>query len=102
MKTGDMELIDRIAYRAVGLRRDHDAMENHVALYWALIHAQEIRTVHMHVVPLRLTDLFGAGDGDFAHDVFGIHRHLLRGPEPKLGDCFLPRFADVRAGELAL
>jgi hypothetical protein len=102
MKPGDTALIDRIAHRAVMLREEHGAMENHVALYWALIHGQEIRTVHARIMPLRLLDLLGANDGNFAHDVFGIHEHLLRGPEPALGDCFVPRFADLKHEELAL
>jgi hypothetical protein len=100
MKQGDTALIDRIAHRAVTLREQHGAMENHIALYWALMHVREITTVHRNIVPLRLAELLGANDGNFAHDVFGIHDHLLRGPQPRLGDCFVPRFAEVPARRL--
>jgi hypothetical protein len=102
MKPGDTALIDRIAHRAVVLREESGAMENHIALYWALMHAQEIRTVHARITPLRLQDLLGADDKDFSRDVFGVHEHLLRGPEPALGNGFAPRFAEVKRKESLL
>lgn len=42
--------------------------------------------------PLRLEELALAEDGDFAHDVFGIRRHIDR-DTGTLRDCFLPRYA---------
>ena len=42
--------------------------------------------------PLKLDDLLIADDGNFAHDVFGIARHIDR-QTGQLGDCFLPRYA---------
>ena len=36
--------------------------------------------------------LLDAKDGDFMHDVGGIHRHMDRSTGI-LGDCFLPRYA---------
>lgn len=33
-------------------------------------------------------------DGDFAHDIFGIKRHVNR-PEMKIEGCFVPRFVDA-------
>lgn len=42
--------------------------------------------------PLRLRELAQAPDFDFAHDVFGIERHLNRTTK-KLQNCFVPRFA---------
>lgn len=42
--------------------------------------------------PLRLRDLLNADDSNFAHDVWGIRRHMDR-ETGELGGCFLPRFA---------
>lgn len=41
--------------------------------------------------PLRLDELLSANDGNFAHDVFGVARHLNR-ETCKLENCFVPRF----------
>lgn len=45
--------------------------------------------------PLATGRLLAADDFNFAHDVFGIRRHLDR-ENGKLVDCFLPRFRDRR------
>ena len=38
--------------------------------------------------------LLAASDGDFVHDVSGIHAHMDRSCYPgKLSDCFVPRYA---------
>jgi hypothetical protein len=42
--------------------------------------------------PMRLQDLLNFGDPDFAHDVWGISRHINR-ETGQLEDCFLPRCA---------
>lgn len=62
-----------------------------------------ILTTHEKVVPLRLPELLDADDADFAHDVFGILRHLeprQPGVPPGLSQCFMPRYAEqeVRHG----
>ena len=44
--------------------------------------------------PIDLLALLDAKDGDFAHDVFGIRKHINR-ETGKLEDCFLPRYARV-------
>lgn len=41
--------------------------------------------------PLRLNDLLGADDFNFAHDIYGIANHIDR-DTGELTDCFLPRF----------
>ena len=46
--------------------------------------------------PLDLSALLEAPDSDFAHDVFGIRRHLNRQTK-KLEGHFLPRYAKVNA-----
>lgn len=42
--------------------------------------------------PLKLDELMAADNGNFAHDVFGIRRHLNR-ETGKLEDCFSPRYS---------
>ena len=41
---------------------------------------------------LKLDELLSADDFNFAHDVFGIQRHIDR-TSGKLQNCFLPRFS---------
>ena len=43
--------------------------------------------------PLKLDELLAADDFNFAHDVFGIFRHINR-KTGELRDCFLPRYAE--------
>jgi hypothetical protein len=47
-------------------------------------------------MPLRLADLLAADDFNFAHDVFGILRHINRGTG-RLDDHFVPRFCQPAA-----
>lgn len=49
-------------------------------------------TATHHTCPLEIEELSTADDGNFAHDVFGIRRHLNR-RTGCLEDCFLPRYA---------
>lgn len=42
--------------------------------------------------PLDLFRLLASDDENFAHDIFGIRRHINR-ETGELNDCFLPRFA---------
>ena len=42
--------------------------------------------------PLDLERMLNADDINFAHDFFGIRKHMDR-KTGKLGDCFVPRFA---------
>jgi hypothetical protein len=52
----------------------------------------DVTAAHVNGCPLRLAELLAAEDLDFAHDVFGIRRHIDR-KTGKLGDGFVPRFA---------
>lgn len=52
----------------------------------------DITACHANGTPLKLGELLHAEDFDFAHDVFGIRRHLNR-KTGQLEDCFLPRYA---------
>ena len=52
----------------------------------------DIAATHANGCALRLSDLLAASDFDFAHDIFGIVRHLNRATG-QLGGCFVPRYA---------
>ena len=52
----------------------------------------DVTATHASGCPLKLKELASAPDFDFAHDVFGIRRHLNR-ETGQLEDCFLPRYA---------
>lgn len=52
----------------------------------------DITACHVNGCPLKLDELLDADGFDFAHDVWGIQRHINR-KTGKLEDCFLPRFA---------
>lgn len=54
--------------------------------------AMDITAVHANGCPLRLDALLAADPFDFAHDVFGIRRHLNR-KTGQLEDHFTPRYA---------
>jgi hypothetical protein len=91
----DFNLIHRIAERAVALYRHLDAIEprNERFAETGIVH--ELFTVHEQIIPLRLADMLAADDGNFAHDIAGIHQHLRDGKKPYLADGFCPRFAKV-------
>lgn len=78
--------MSRIANRAVKLAKefgvDYDKMS-------ALM---DIEACHCNGCTLDLDRLESFPDFDFAHDVFGIYRHINR-TNGKLEDCFLPRCA---------
>jgi hypothetical protein len=52
----------------------------------------DIEACHCNGCPLDLERLLAAQDYDFAHDVFGIARHIDRSTGELTG-CFEPRFA---------
>jgi len=54
--------------------------------------AMDIEAAHCNGNPLKLDKLLAADDFNFAHDVFGIRRHLNR-ETGALNDCFSPRFS---------
>lgn len=83
----DLRTISNIAKRAARLAAHHGdnvkALEIAACLLWA--HER---------CPLDLERLEQAGDGNFAHDVFGIRRHInLDGGDELFRDCFWPRYA---------
>lgn len=62
-------------------------------LRYSLLDADmDLTACHCNGTPLKLVELLAADDANFAHDVFGIRRHLDR-TTGKLTDCFAPRYA---------
>ena len=82
----EMEIIMEIAKRASQLAASfgHD--------YSRMDAMMDVEACHSNGCKLKLFDLAQADDANFAHDVFGINRHLNR-ETGQLEDCFLPRFA---------
>lgn len=85
IRRDEMELIDRIANRAlniaIGLRIKHKKQD----------FAMDVTAVHANGNPLRLRALLEADEFNFIHDVFGIRQHLNR-ETGDLENGFRPRF----------
>lgn len=93
-----METIDfltQIAGRAEELTRRFRRDGLRVPIYPARQARADLEMVLRHT-PLDLEGLAKADDSNFAHDLFGIRRHLDRSTG-KLTYCFLPRYARVEA-----
>ena len=83
----DFEIIGARATRAISAARAAGVEYDRTS---ALM---DIESAHRDT-PLKLLDLLGADDFNFAHDVFGIRSHLDRTNFPgKLTDFFRPRYA---------
>jgi hypothetical protein len=54
----------------------------------------DLNACHSNGCPLKLAELASADESNFAHDVFGIRRHIDR-TTGELRDCFLPRYAAI-------
>lgn len=82
----ESKIITAIAQRAVAMAAAH-------GIDYRFMDAEmDITATHANGCKLRLQDLASADGLNFAHDIFGIRRHLDR-ETGKLTDCFLPRFA---------
>lgn len=88
----DLKTIDAIAERAAKLYAKH-GMNDHTVRFARIAIADELLTVHREIVPLRLDELLATDDGNFAHDIAGIHHHLAHTVPPGFSDGFMPRFA---------
>jgi len=86
MTRREIKLIREIAERAVKLSAKLGAGK------WLLSDAVMDITCAHRSCGLRLDDLLAADDFNFAHDVFGINRHLDH-ETLELKDHFRPRFA---------
>jgi hypothetical protein len=85
----DFQVLNAIADRAVAMAVARGlAYEKQEAL-------MDVTAAHCNGNPLRLEELAGADDFHFAHDVFGIRRHINR-ETGKLENCFVPRFARLQ------
>jgi len=86
--TDEAGTIQKIARRAVSLATAHGIDADQMAT------VMDVTACHASGCPLQLGALLEADDFDFAHDVFGIARHLDRSTG-KLTDCFVPRYAST-------
>jgi len=84
----DSDVITQIAERAAALDRKHNGRHAMGKTH----HRMNITACHANGNPLRLNDLLAADDFNFAHDVFGIDRHINR-LNGKLENFFSPRFS---------
>lgn len=78
-------VLRRIANRASEMAHEHGIE------YDTFTALMDLNAVQLNV-PLRLDELAAADDFNFAHDMFGIRRHLNR-QTFELENCFLPRYA---------
>lgn len=82
----EARIIHKIAARAVnmaiGAGFDYPIMDADM----------DITACHCNGNPLKLDALLRADEFNFAHDVFGIRRHINR-ETGKLENCFSPRFS---------
>ena len=81
----DFELIVQIVERAAGVYAREGLR------YDRMVANMDINDVHSKT-PLRLAAWLAADEGNFAHDVAGIHNNLDRA-NGVLENCFVPRFA---------
>lgn len=86
----DYAVIVKIAQRATALARRYNVN------YPQGTALMDLTACHANAFRLRVEELLKADDSNFAHDVFGIRRHLDR-ETGKLADCFVPRFASKEA-----
>ena len=86
--TADQAIIEKIALRAHTLAGRQGAASD---LFSRMM---DVTACHLNGCPLKLDALLAAEEFDFAHDVFGIGRHIDR-RNGTLKDCFLPRFAKL-------
>lgn len=78
-------LINKIIARAEALAQSGHTIDRMAA-------HMDISVCIANGCPLKLQEWLDAPDFDFAHDFYGIARHINR-KTGQLEDCFLPRFA---------
>lgn len=82
----DFKTINAIADRASAMALQHGKE------YERTEAAMDLTATHANGCPLKLEALLAAEPFDFAHDVFGIRRHLNRATG-QLENFFVPRYA---------
>ena len=75
-----------IATRAVKIAAKHGVYSPKLDLI------MDLTVCHANGCALALPQLLASEESDFAHDVFGIGRHIDR-KTGQLGQCFMPRYA---------
>jgi hypothetical protein len=88
VSAADAAIIGRIADRAYAADKQTNGRSACSLLEWRM----DITACHANGNPLRLDDLLAADDFNFAHDAFGIARHLNR-QTGQLENFFSPRFS---------
>lgn len=83
-----LALIEECARRAAAMDLEANGPANSGGV---LHHTMNLSACHASGNPLRLSDLLQADDFNFAHDIFGIDRHINRATG-KLENFFSPRF----------
>lgn len=86
----EYQVVNAIAQRAAKLAAKHGID------YPVLDADMDICATHLNGNPLKLVELLAADDSNFAHDVFGIRKHIDR-TTGKLMDCFSPRYSSPEA-----
>ena len=92
-KPAQVKLIWKVAERAEELAKKHNRQG-----FDALSCQMDLEATHCNGCPLDFDRLLDFDDFSFAHDVFGIERHLDRSTG-KLKNHFLPRCAAKTEGE---
>jgi hypothetical protein len=80
----ESELIMMIAERALAISRSYSIQYSNIQT--------DLLACHLNGNPLNLRGLLDADDYNFAHDIFGIRRHLDRNTGELIGG-FRPRFS---------
>ena len=86
----ELETILKISFRAHRMNKNYRREDASL----------DVNCCHSNGNPLRLKELLEADDFNFAHDVFGIARHLNR-DTGKLENHFLPRFSQPQKAKKA-
>lgn len=82
----EVGIINQIANRAVAMANNYGVAYDKMTAF------MDIDACHSSGMPLQLGALLEADEANFAHDVFGIRRHINR-RTGQIEGCFVPRFA---------
>lgn len=93
--SAELDVIEKIAVRAVAMAQQSGIN------YGNLTAEMDITACHCNGMPLDLDRLLAADDFNFAHDVFGIARHINR-KTGEIQDFFVPRCARSTPPRLAI
>jgi hypothetical protein len=83
----ESEIINQIANRAVAVAISHGVKGHDKQSAY-----MDIEACHCNGMPLDLGKLLAADEFNFAHDIFGIRRHINR-KTGEIEGCFVPRCA---------